>query len=215
MSAFLQHAKNLQRFKSGQARLMFAIDATASRQPTWDLACSVQADMFAAAADVGSLSIQLAFYRGINELRIGEWQSDTQALARRMSRVHCEAGRTQIARLLRTALKRQGNAGARALVFIGDAVEESPAALQELAGKCRIHSLPLFLFQEGNDPRAADCFKTMARISGGAYERFDHDSAQRLSELLGAVARYAAGGRAALESSQTAGAQRLLKQLNS
>lgn len=211
--AFLQHAKHLKQFRAGSARLLFAIDATASRQPTWDLACSLQADMFQASADVAALSIQLAFYRGLGELQLGEWSGDSKALARRMSRVQCEAGRTQIGRLLRAALRQQASARARALVFIGDAVEENPSMLQELAGKCRIQSLPLFIFQEGTDPRAAQCFQTMARVSGGVHERFDSRSAGRLGELLGAVARYAAGGRAALESSGSGGAKRLLQQL--
>src|SRR4029077_8011790 len=47
------------------ARLVFALDATASREPTWDLACSLQSQMFSEVATIGGLSIQLAFYRGI------------------------------------------------------------------------------------------------------------------------------------------------------
>lgn len=213
VQAFLKRARNVQRFSAGRPRLLFAIDATASRQPTWDLACELQADMFRASADLASLSIQLAFYRGLGELQLGEWQSDTQALAQRMSQVHCAAGRTQIARLLRAALRQQASVAARALVFIGDAVEEPSAQLAELAGQCRLHALPLFIFQEGADPAAAQCFRDMARISGGAYEHFDQGSAQRLRELLGAVARYAAGGRKALEDQTNAGARRLLEQL--
>jgi len=213
VQAFLARAKNLKRFSAGRARLLFAIDATASRQPTWDLACELQADMFRSSADVGALAVQLAYYRGLGELHFSEWQSDTQALASRMSRVHCAAGRTQIARLLGAALERQGAASARALVFIGDAVEESPAALEELAGRCRIQSLPLFLFQEGSDGDTRRTFESMARISGGAYSRFDAASAARLRDLLGAVARYAAGGRPALEQSTSAGARLLLDQL--
>ena len=213
VQAFLRRARTVQRFSAGRARLLFAIDATASRQPTWDLACELQADMFSASADVASLAIQLAYYRGLGELHFSEWQSDTRALAEAMSRVHCAAGRTQIARLLGSALDRQKNAGARALVFIGDAMEESSATLEELAGRCRLHSLPLFVFQEGGDPVARRCFEAMAQISGGAYSHFDHDSAQRLRDLLGAVARYAAGGRQALENTSSGAARLLLKQL--
>ena len=213
VQAFLSRAKTLRRFSAGRARLLFAIDATASRQPTWDLACELQADMFPSSADVGSLAVQLAFYRGLGELHFDDWQGDAQALAERMSRVSCAAGRTQIGRLLSVALKRQSSAAARALVFIGDAVEEAPGPLEELAGRCRIHSLPLFLFQEGDDPSVRRVFENLARISGGAYSRFDAGSAARLRELLGAVARYAAGGRAALESSSSPGARLLLEQL--
>lgn len=213
LSAFLQRARNLRRYSAGRARLLFAIDATASRQPTWDLACELQAEMFRASADLNALAIQLAYYRGLGELQLGDWQSDTAELARQMSQVHCAAGRTQIGRLLEAALHQQRDARARALVFIGDAVEESPAQLERLAGQCRLHGLPLFLFQEGHDPATTACFADLARISGGAHCAFDHASAGRLRELLGAVARYAAGGRAALEQRPGAAAQALLKQL--
>ncbi len=213
VQAFLQRARAIQQFSAGRPRLVFAVDATASRQPTWDLASELQAGMFRASAEVASLSVQLAYYRGIGELRFGAWQADGDALAKTMSHVHCAAGRTQIARLLRRALKQQSECSARALVFIGDAVEESAAQLEELAGQCRMRSLPLFIFQEGADPDARRCFEAMARISGGAFSPFDHASAQRLGELLGAVARYAAGGRAALEHDRSAAARLLLEQL--
>ena len=36
-----------------KARLVFALDATMSRQPTWDLACRLQGEMFATASGVG------------------------------------------------------------------------------------------------------------------------------------------------------------------
>lgn len=213
MQTFLRRARNLQRFQEGRARLLFAMDATASRQPTWDLAVSLQADMFRASADVAPLAIQLAYYRGLGEVHFDSWQSDTAMLASRMSAVHCAAGQTQIAKLLRRALKQQSTAQARALVFIGDAVEESPQVLKDLAGQCRLQRLPLFLFQEGVDAGVSSCFRSMAKISGGAFSHFDHGSAQRLAALLGAVARYAAGGRAALENSSGSGARLLLDQL--
>jgi hypothetical protein len=40
-------------------RLVFALDATASRQPTWDTACELQAEMFREVAVIGGLSVQL------------------------------------------------------------------------------------------------------------------------------------------------------------
>ncbi len=212
VQAFLRQAKTLRRFNAGRARLVFAIDATASRQPTWDLACELQADMFRGSADVGALQVQLAYYRGLGELHIGDWQNDTMALARSMSHVQCAAGRTQIGRLLERII-RDSAGSARALVFIGDAVEESPARLAELAGQCRLHSMPLFLFQEGHDPEVRRVFETMAKLSGGAYSQFNESSADRLRGLLGAVARYAAGGHAALEKSASPAARALLKQL--
>lgn len=213
VAAFLKRARNVQRFSAGRARLVFAMDATASRQPTWDMAVELQAGMFRACIDVAPLAIQLAYYRGLGELHFDSWMSDGEELARRMSAVHCAAGRTQLARLLDQTLRQQPSSTARALVFIGDAVEENANKLAELAGKCRLQGLPLFLFQEGSDPAVTRCFEEMARLSGGACCRFDHSSADRLAELLAAVARFAAGGRAALENSGSSGARLLLQQL--
>ncbi|MFT7469423.1 MAG: hypothetical protein ACI8PP_002680, partial [Candidatus Pseudothioglobus sp.] len=60
-------------------------------------------------------------------------------------------------------------------------------------------NVPLFIFQEGDNPKVTRIFKHMARVSGGACVPFDHHSASQLRDLLGAVAVYAAGGRKALE----------------
>jgi hypothetical protein len=56
-----------------RGRLVFALDATMSRQPTWDMACALQADMFREAAAIGSLDIRLLYYRGFNECRASGW----------------------------------------------------------------------------------------------------------------------------------------------
>jgi hypothetical protein len=44
-----------------RGRLMFAMDATASREPTWDRACHIQAQMFEATSALGGLEIQLVY----------------------------------------------------------------------------------------------------------------------------------------------------------
>jgi hypothetical protein len=214
ISAFLRKSRDITEFVDKQPRLLFAIDATASRQPTWDRARHLQQEMFRASGRVAALAVQLCYYRGFGEFSASPWLTDSAALARLMGRVHCEGGHTQIARLLRHARKEHGRAGVRALVFIGDAIEESPDTLCDLAGQCGILKLPLFLFQEGHDPQVERGFRAMARLSGGAYARFDSSSADILAGLLGAVASYARGGRAALEELEGDSAKLLLKQLN-
>ena len=96
---------------------------------------------------------------------------------------------------------------------IGDAVEENPDTLGELAGQCGLLKLPLFMFQEGRDRLVQQTFSHMARVSGGAFAHFDVNSAGTLAALLGAVARYAAGGRTALENNGNNIAKQLLQQL--
>ncbi len=210
---FLQQSKNISEFVARQPRLLFAIDATASRQPTWDSASQVQQEMFLATGKVASLTVQLAYYRGFQEFFASPWLTDSRELAHLMATVQCQGGHTQIARLLRHAQAEHRKAELRALVFIGDAVEESQDTLSDLAGQCGLLKLPLFLFQEGRAPTVEATFRHMAKLSGGAFARFDSSSASALAALLGAVARYAAGGRAALENSTGDSDRLLLQQL--
>jgi hypothetical protein len=215
IARFLDKKRTIERFVARAPRLLFAIDATASRQPTWDLACELQGEMFRASSRIATLSVQLCYYRGFRDFQSSTWTTSTDELAARMRRVFCEAGTTQIARVLEHALAEHRRLPLRAVVFIGDAVEESAAGLAELAGQCGLRRLPLFLFQEGDDPSVRACFERMAKLSGGARCSFDPGSADVLAELLGAVARYAAGGREALENNPGRGARLLLQQLES
>ncbi|HUN50041.1 MAG TPA: hypothetical protein VMU42_02940 [Candidatus Sulfotelmatobacter sp.] len=179
-------------------RLIFALDATASRQPTWDQACRIQAEMFLEAGAVGGLAIQTCYFRGHGEFRALPWATDSPAMVRRMTAVTCLGGTTQIARVLRHALAEAGKARVNALVYVGDCMEESADVLAELAGKLSLLGVPAFVFQEGDEPVARRSFQQMARLTNGAYMRFDAGSAQALRDLLRAVAVYAAGGRKAL-----------------
>ena len=214
ITRFLQKSRAITQFVEKQPRLLFAIDATASRQPTWDSASRLQQEMFLATGNIAELTVQLCYYRGLQELCTSRWLTDSAELAHLMARVRCEGGHTQIARLLRHAQKEHRKASIRALVFIGDAVEENPDTLCNLAGQCGMLHLPLFLFQEGDGAQVEPTFRSMAQLSGGAYARFDAGSAGTLAALLGAVARYAAGGRAALENSGNDSAKLLLQQLD-
>ena len=213
ITQFLSKSKSITRFVGAQARLLFAMDATASRQPTWDHARRLQLEMFRATEDITQLSVQLCYYRGFHEFYASRWLTDGAAVSTLMASVTCEGGHTQIARLLRHAIQEHGKRPVKALVFIGDALEESPDTLCDLAGQCGILKLPLFLFQEGDDPAVKTTFRSMSKLSGGAWARFDATSASALASLLGAVASYAAGGRAALENSASEGAKLLLQQL--
>jgi len=183
----------------GRGRLIFALDATASRQPTWDLAMETQAAMFATATGFGDLAVQLVFYRGIGECKAGPFVTQPDKMISHMARVSCRAGRTQIARVLRHALTVHQSAPVAALVFIGDCVEEEPDGLYALAGEMGLRKLPAFIFHEGFEPTAEHILSHVARLSGGACCTFDAHGPDELRRLLGAVAAYAAGGRPALE----------------
>lgn len=183
----------------GRGRLIFALDATASREPTWDRACQLQAEMFEVAADLGGLEVQLVFYRGFGECKASSWVAKPRELARRMAGVRCLGGQTQIIKVLRHAAAETERRKVSALVFVGDCMEEPIDGLCHEAGRLGVVGVPAFMFHEGADPVAANAFQEVARLTGGACCRFDSGSAQQLRDLLSAVAVFAAGGRPALE----------------
>ena len=181
-----------------RGRLIFAMDATASREASWDQASHIQAEMFVATTALGGLEVQLAYYRGFREFKAAPWVTEARQMLARMTRVYCLAGNTQISRVLAHALKETKEKKVDALVFVGDCLEEDLDHLGHLAGQLGLLGVPCFMFHEGHDQIAARAFQQIARLSGGAFCRFDASSADQLKELLSAVAVYAAGGRKAL-----------------
>jgi hypothetical protein len=216
IAAFLSKAKAMSPFATGgKGRLVFALDATMSRQPTWDMACTLQADMFREAGSLGSLDIRLVYYRGFNECRASSWISDSAVLAKLMGKIDCRGGNTQIGKVLSEARREAVASGVRAVVFVGDAMEENVDDLCARAGELGLLKVPVFMFQEGRDAAVERAFREIARLTGGAWSRFDPGAAAQLRELLRAAAAYAAGGREALLrlSSHEVGAANLLGQM--
>jgi hypothetical protein len=181
-----------------RGRLIFSLDATASREPTWDRACRIQGEMFEATAGLGGLDVRLLFYRGFAECKASRWMRSASELHRAMRAVSCIGGETQIERVLSHALAQTKKVRVNALVFVGDAMEENADHLCKLAGELGLLGTPVFVFQEGGDRIASAAFRQIAKLSRGAYLSFDAASAERLKELLAAVAVYAAGGYRAL-----------------
>jgi len=198
-----------------RGRLLFALDATASRQPTWDRACHIQAEMFKETAALGGLDVQLAFYRGFGEFEASAWFDRADDLLKKMTAVSCLGGKTQVGKVLKHALAESKQAKINAVVFVGDCMEEDIDVLCHKAGQLGLLGVPVFIFHEGRDRKAAAAFRQIAQLTHGACCPFDSSSAQQLRELLSAVAVYAAGGRPALEdySRRASGATLLLTQI--
>jgi hypothetical protein len=197
------------RKQTARGRIIFICDATASRQSTWDRAATLQAEMFRAAAAISSLELQLVYYRA-EECSASGWVTDGQALARLMSGIICRAGETQIGKALTHCRREHAKQKVDAVILISDACEERPEILYAGA---RELGTRLFLFQEGNNAAVAEIYRELARITGGAHCEFDAGSADKLRELLGAVAAFVAGGIAALEKQSTKAATLLLAQM--
>src|SRR5262245_33275232 len=214
LDTFLQEIKQRSSTSaSTRGRLILALDATYSRQPTWDTACTLQADMFRATATTGGLDMQLVYYRGIGECRASRWYSQPEQLAKTMSRISCHAGETQIEKILAHAQRETKLLRVSALVFVGDAFEEEADTVIPAAHELGRLGVRAFMFQEGQDRAVERVFREIASATKGAYSRFDQGSAHQLAELLKAVAVYVTGGITALAARQDAGAVKLLSQM--
>jgi hypothetical protein len=218
----------LEKVRATRGRLIFALDATGSREGTWDMAAQLQARMFEEAAKIGGLDVQLVYYRGYDEVRRSSWFSDAHELVSRMSTIRCQAGATKIARTLQHIRAENAREKVNAAIFVGDACEEPP---QELYVAAAGLGVPLFMFQEGDGlalyveqrgefvvghppQKVEDVFRELARLSNGAWARFDAGAAAKLGELLQAVAAFAVGGVKALADLRTASARKLLGQMH-
>jgi hypothetical protein len=202
IEAFVKQVKSMPttRTSGERGRLIFAMDATASREPTWDRACQIQAKMFSETAALGGLDVQLCYYRGYGEFEASPWLSSADALLQRMTGVSCRGGQTQIEKVLRQAIEQTKQKKVQALVFVGDCMEEDVDRLCHLAGELGMLGVPAFMFHEGAEPVAQRAFREIARLTRGAYCGFDASSAGQLRDLLRAVAVYAAAGQKALQN---------------
>lgn len=201
VAAFVQKMKTLAPVSGvGRGRLVFAMDATMSRQPTWDMALAEQAKMFEAVRDIGTLDVQLIFFRGAGECRASKWVSEPDALKRLMTSVTCQGGYTQLRKTLQHVRKEAEAKTINAVVYVGDAMEEDIDAVCGVAGELGLLGVPVFLFQEGHDAHAERAFREIARLTKGSWCRFQPGAAADLRALLEAVAVYAAGGQEALRA---------------
>ena len=212
---FLEKASELVKRAGTNGKLIFAMDATMSRQPTWDLAVNLQAEMFLEAARAGGLEVQLVYFRGFRECKASRWTNNANSLAELMSKIDCRGGHTQIGKVLSHIKKEASKGAVDAAVYVGDCMEEDVDQLCAKAGEIGLMGIPVFMFQEGQDLIAGPAFREIARLTGGAYERFDQMAVARLRELLKAVAIYASGGKTALidYAQKEKGARALLEQI--
>ena len=201
VSLFLEKVAKITLAKEQRAsgRLVFGMDATASRQLSWDTTSQLQGDMFLETTANGGLQVQLVYFRGFKQFICSDWVGNAQELMTLMTGVSCLAGETQIRKLLKHSLSENNKSPIDAIIFIGDAVEEDIDVLGKLSGQLGILGVPIFIFQDGSDPIAEYCFKQITQLSNGAYAKFDVNSKETLKELLRAVAVFTAGGKRALK----------------
>jgi hypothetical protein len=176
-------------------RLIFAIDATASRQSTWDTAAQVQGQMFLEAGRYGGLDVQLVFFRGRSEMKATAFMSNAAPLIEAMTGVVCRAGHTQLVKVLNHGAREHEKHKVAAAILVGDSCEEEFADIERAASQVKV---PIYAFLEGNIAEGRIAFQNIAERTGGALIPFDADSPNQLRGLLGAVAAYIVGGVEAL-----------------
>jgi hypothetical protein len=207
--------------RTGVGRLLFVLDATASRGPTWDMARALTGDMIREAASVGQLEMQLVFFSGgmdtPRRCAVSEWTTDPVGFVQAMERVRCQSGYTQIAKALEHAVNETMRDRVSATVLIGDMCEaeggDNIDRMAQTAHRLGQLRTPVFAFLEGNDRTAEAAFRKIAELSHGAFGRFDAGGVKQLGEMLKAAALYAVGGVDALAGRDDSGSALLLGQL--
>ncbi len=185
-----------------EARLIVGLDLTGSREASLKHARVATAAMFDAIKSFGSVVVQLAYYRGITECKASRWHRDPAILSDAMRKLACEAGNTQIARLMQMALKEKEKLSG--LVFVGDHCEDDQDQLIAPAKEFGRRNMPLWIFHECSDENdralfAKPIFKNMAAVSGGIYVEFKPDSGAVLREVLASIAAFSTAGAEGLK----------------
>jgi hypothetical protein len=194
-------------------RLIFAVDATASREPAWTAARQVTDALVKALP--GELDVALAVHGGSRVHTFTAFTNNAATLRDRAAGVGCEAGMTRLLPILSASLKRPG---VRVVVYIGDVFEESPVRGRSLADAMGLKGIKLIVLHDvadWNARRDAEVFLDLARRTGGCVLPFDANAPARLRDLLAAVAVYAVGGTEMLEAKrdEMPGAVMLLEHL--
>jgi hypothetical protein len=206
----------LKKVITARGRIAFVIDATGSRESTWDNAIQLQAEMFSETAKLGGLEMQVICFRDLDKVEASNWTADARELQFWMGRIRCQTGHTKYARAFAHVRKEHQQQAINAVIVVGDMLEELPHTLYDAAAGLGV---PFFCFQEGDDFRQPEtlalreAFTEMARLTKGAYCAFGTGSIAQLAELLRAVAAFATGGLTALSDLRSEGARKLLGQM--
>ncbi len=195
-------------------RLVFAVDATASREPAWAAARQVTDALVQALP--GELDVALAVHGGSRVHTFTGFTSDARTLRDRAAGVTCQAGSTRLLPILSASLKQPA---VRVVVYIGDVLEESLAHGRPLADQMGAQGIKLFVLHDTADrsaQRYAEVFWDLAKRTGGCVLPFDPSAPGRLRDLLSAMAVYAVGGEKLLRARrhELPGAVALLEHLN-
>jgi hypothetical protein len=178
--------------KPARPRLVFAVDATASREPAWAAARQVTDALVKALP--GALDVALAVHGGSRVHTFTAFTSDANTLRDQAAGVACRAGLTRLLPILAASLKQPA---VRVVIYIGDVFEESVPQARRLADAMGQQGIRLIVMHDTADAAArqdAEVFWDLAKRTGGCVLPFNASASGRLRDLLSAVAIYAVGG---------------------
>ena len=181
----------------GAPRLMLTC-ANHERSPGWDYAKTLQRQIFDAAVGVG-LQMKFACFgrdddHGVRRFRITtRWIGNPDEMAGLMDRASCDYGCYVLVRsAIEQAVKENADRPMRAVIVVGDVFHDDVASLDEAALaaiQLRRAGTRLFFVQQGDNPVTARKLQYLARVSGGAYFRFDRRRRSGNSQTCGTRCR--------------------------
>ncbi|MCZ4262315.1 hypothetical protein O4G76_15855 [Limimaricola sp. G21655-S1] len=181
------------------------IDATGSREHSWEQAQTAQLRMFKDLAGLKALQLRLLEFGG-GKLSDYGWQGDALKVAKKMTAVRCRQGLTQFIPALEAFANDKTKTDA--LILIGDAFEECSNVVLMPTCTLRNRGSRVFCFREGDDPVAASAFNSIAEATGGRSIKLGDQLP--LSDLCSGAALLTAGGQDALKRLPNAKARQLL-----
>jgi len=206
MDRYRKHTGNQEGSQEGLG-IGFLIDATGSREDTWEQAQGIQAKMFKSAAGLQTIRLRLAYFGG-DCLNSPGWMNSPARVAKHMAAVRCRTGLTQIIEGLHSFIQEAPENRAAAIILVGDAFEEDADQAEHAGTMLKKMGIRVFSFIEGNDPTAQSVFQRLAEITGGKFAKFGSDLP--LSDLCEGVALLTSGGEKALDRLKNQNVRRLL-----
>jgi hypothetical protein len=186
--------------------LGMVIDATASRDASWNAAKKIQRQLFARVSGDNRMVLRLVVMRGGGFKDYG-WHTDGEKLGSLIDRMQTDSGNTRIVDSLRAFIREPGGHKPAALILVGDCCEEKNADVLNAARELSQNGIRVYAFHEtvggttdrrANNSNAENLFRQVAAITGGAFAKFGNG--MPLADLCNAVAAYCAGGEEALKA---------------
>lgn len=194
-------------------RLVFGIDATASREPAWEAAKKITDSLFTTLP--GELDVALAVHGGGVVSMFSAFSSDVQRFRDLAAGVSCRAGHTQLVPLMQ---RTREHPDVKVFLYIGDCFEESEEEAYEAADALKARGIRAVMLHDASsgDMAARRVFEEIAKRTGGVCLDFYGGDRQAMKNIFEAVAVLAVGGIKLLQQrrSQLPGAAKLLPYLS-